>query len=182
MQRRVILLIESSRAYGRGCLQGIAAWLRTHDNCEALHIERGLDESIPRFLKDFDAHGIIARIENQDVARAIQRFGLPTVDLRGAYHPCNGAMLDTDPAACARLAFEHFRQRGFRHFAYCGYEGINFSNQRRDAFVADCNEHQIDAAVFKPQDRKPLTEDTLRQEALGELGEQAIADWLLELP
>lgn len=41
---RVILLIESSRAYGRGCLLGIGAYIRNHGPWEVLHLERGIDQ------------------------------------------------------------------------------------------------------------------------------------------
>jgi LacI family transcriptional regulator, galactose operon repressor len=40
--KRVMLLIETSRAYGRGCLLGVAAYVRSHGRWSIVHIERGL--------------------------------------------------------------------------------------------------------------------------------------------
>ena len=52
--KRVMLLIESSRAYGRGCLLGVAAYMRSHGRWSVLHIERGLTDDVPRFLRHLE--------------------------------------------------------------------------------------------------------------------------------
>ena len=52
---RVILLIESSRAYGRGCLQGIAAYVRVRGPWSCIHLERGLAEGVPAWVERLPA-------------------------------------------------------------------------------------------------------------------------------
>lgn len=49
---RVALLIESSRASGRGLLGGIAAYVRTHGPWSVFHYERALGDAAPARLRD----------------------------------------------------------------------------------------------------------------------------------
>src|ERR1700723_3153311 len=80
---RVALLIDSSRAYGRGCLRGIAQFVRTQGHWSIFVADRGLGRAPPAWLKDWSGDGIIARVENQKVADAILELGLPALDLCG---------------------------------------------------------------------------------------------------
>ncbi|WP_146527572.1 AraC family transcriptional regulator [Novipirellula artificiosorum] len=184
---QVLLLIESSRAYGRNCLMGIASYMRAHGHWHVLHLERGLQEDVPATVERQRFDGVIARIENAKIAQSVERFGVPTVDLRGLFHPRRGVCFNTDPNACAAIAVEHFRQRGFRHLAYCGYEEVDFSDQRRDAFLNCCVELGMIPNVLSSQ-RKPKQSvgehhvDTLGREAQGESDEKEIAQWLATLP
>jgi LacI family transcriptional regulator len=180
--RRVILLIESSRAYGRGCLVGIGAYLRDHGPWQILHWERGPSDELPALARRWRCNGIITRIENEKTARAVARLGAPVVDLRGAHPPVRGAMLDTDPEACARLAADHFLDRGFRHFGYCGYPGVNFSDHRCEHFVRYLEALGRKVAVFTPSGRRTGVKDTRIRETSGEMAEPLIDQWLNEQP
>lgn len=176
--RRVILLIESSRAYGRGCLVGIGAYLRDHGPWQILHWERGPSDELPALAKRWRSHGVIARIENEKTARAVARLGVPVVDLRGSHQPANGTMLDTDPEACARLAADHFLDRGFRRFGYCGYPGVDFSDRRCEHFVRYLERLGHPVAVFRPAGRRTGVKDSRIRETSGEVGASQISVWL----
>src|SRR3954471_4297279 len=80
---RVALLVESSRAYGRGLLHGIAEYIRLHGPWSIYMAERGLEDDPPDWLQGWDGDGVIARIENRTMADAISALGVPSVDLRG---------------------------------------------------------------------------------------------------
>ena len=64
MRKKVALLVESSRAYGRGVLAGIAAYARAHRNWSIYFHERNLGEAVPKWLQSWEGDGIIARVEN----------------------------------------------------------------------------------------------------------------------
>jgi LacI family transcriptional regulator len=179
--KRVILLVESSRAYGRGCLLGVAAYVRAHGNWKVLHLERRAAEAVPALLKRWRGDGMLARVESQRTARTLARLRLPTVDLRGRFCPPGGAVLVTDPAYCARLAVAHFLDRGFRHFAYCGYPRIDFSDERDACFREHLAAAGFEVSCYVPP-RGPRSEDTTAREARGELDERHIAAWLRGLP
>jgi LacI family transcriptional regulator, galactose operon repressor len=181
-RKRVMLLIESSRAYGRGCLLGVAAYVRSHGRWSILHVERGLTESVPKFLKSWKGDGIIARIENEKIAKAVAELGVPAVDLRGSHRPADGAMLDTDPRIVTRMAAEHFLDVGFRHFAYIGYPGVDFSERRHAAFADYLKNRGVGVQVYSPRPQVQQSTDVLGWEARGELEGAAIAKWLQSLP
>jgi LacI family transcriptional regulator len=181
-RKRVMLLIESSRAYGRGCLLGVAAYVRSHGRWSVLHIERGLTEALPRFLKTWKGDGVIARIENEKIAQAVAELGVPAVDLRGSHRPAGGAMLDTDPRIVTRMAAEHFLDIGFRNFAYIGYPGVDFSDRRIAAFREYLNSRGLEVRVYARTQHLPTHTDVLGWEARGELEGEAIAAWLQSLP
>ena len=134
---RVALLIESSRNYGRGILRGIAKYVHLHGPWSCFTGERELHSGIPDWLKHWKGHGIIARIEDKHTAHALLALGRPVIDVLGNA-PFEGIpAFDTDAGAVARLAADFFIQAGFRHFAFCGYRDLPFSDRRAAAF-ADC--------------------------------------------
>jgi len=177
----VLLLIESSRAYGRGCLAGVASYVRAHPNWRVVHLERSLCEGMPSPLKRWKADGVIARVETTRMARTVSRLRLPTVHLRSVHRLQLDCLIETDHRACARLATDHFCEHWFRHFAFCGYPGVNFSDQRCASFVervSDCG-HTVN--VFAPPCDADEGDDLLRREARGELPNTQLARWLQSL-
>jgi len=130
----VLLLIESSRGYGRGCLRGVADYCRIYGNWQVIHVERTMNEPLPQGIRQWKLDGIISRSEMSEISQEVDALELPTVDLRGSYIPRHGVSLDTDPVECARLAVEHFYGRGLRDVAYCGYGSVDFSDARGHAF------------------------------------------------
>ena len=72
---RVALLVESSRAYGRGLLHGIAEYIRLHGPWSIYLAERGLGDAPPAWLQGWTGDGIIARIENRRIAQRGRRAG-----------------------------------------------------------------------------------------------------------
>lgn len=179
--KRVLLWIESSRAYGRGCLLGIADYCRTHDPWRLIHVEHDLEQAVPPFLAEMKFDGVISRSENKKIALALESLGVPIVDLRGAVQPTHGHMIDTDPGACAELAFEHFWERGLRTMAFCGYRGVDWSDRRHDAFVEFARQRGIDPVVFQ-SDPTHNRRGTAWHEARGELEDPGLGAWLASLP
>lgn len=129
-RKRVALLIESSRAYGRGLLEGIAAYVRDQGNWSVFHQERGKSDDAPAWFDTWQGDGVIARIESRSLIRALKRRGLPTIDLRGMHDIEGIPLIETDDRRVTEFAFEHLRTRGCEHFAFCGLEGANFSQRR----------------------------------------------------
>ena len=125
---RVALLIESSRNYGRGVLRGIAKYSHLHGQWSCFIEERELHGGIPAWLRTWKGHGIIARIEDRQMATELARLGHPVVDVLGNSRYEHIPTFDTDARAVAKLAADFFLQAGFQHFAFCGYRKIPFPN------------------------------------------------------
>jgi LacI family transcriptional regulator len=131
---RVALLIETSRTYGRGILRGIAHYAHVHGPWSFFTEERELHSGIPNRLRSWNVDGIIARIEGKRMAGLLARCGCPVVDVLGNARFKGVPGFDTEHLAVAKLAADFFLNAGFRHFAFCGYPGIPFSDRRADAF------------------------------------------------
>jgi LacI family transcriptional regulator len=178
---RVALLIESSRAFGRGLLFGVARYVREHGPWSIFLQERSLGDVSPRWLKNWEGDGIIARVENRPTADAIRRLGLPAVDLRCVLPDLEFPSARPDDEGIARLASEHLLERGFRHFAFCGFNGADYSDARRERFAKRITEAGFQCSVFEDT-HGPRHGSTLAYEEYGLKGEDRVARWLQDLP
>jgi LacI family transcriptional regulator len=178
---RVALLVESSRGYGRGVLWGIAQFVREHDPWSIFFQDLNLCDETPGWLKSWRGEGIISRLENRDVVGVIRRLKLPAVYLR---HVSPGSCMPSilaDNAAISRLCFEHLKERGFRHFAFCGFNGADYSDERRDAFARSVAEAGWQCHVYS--EGRPLAKgDTAQYEGLGLKDGGCVANWIKKLP
>jgi LacI family transcriptional regulator len=135
-RRRVALVVESSGASGREILRGIARYARQHGPWSLYHEPGHWPDVLPPWLARFDGDGIIARVRNRRTAARLARLRLPIVDVQGNVPDSGLPLVQVDDAAVARLAAEHFFQRGFRHLACCGITGPVWAERRCMAFVA----------------------------------------------
>jgi LacI family transcriptional regulator len=116
----VALLIETSHGYGRALLQGIMHYLQRHRPCSVYSQSQGLKAHPPDWLKVWKGDGILVRVEDRAMASAVYQTGLPAVNLRVPFPDLPLPVVGLDNPALGELAFEHLRDRGFRHFAFCG--------------------------------------------------------------
>ncbi len=179
-RRRVALLIESSRAYGRGLLRGISKYVREHESW-AISFEEWSWTQAPASLADWDGDGLIARIETREVAEAVCRLRVPAVDVRGSVPDLGLPLIDTDDQAVALLAAEHLQERGFRHYAYCGFVGANYSDKRSCWFEERVRQLEGDCHVYCPP-QPARAAGTIELEKRELHFEADLARWLAELP
>ncbi len=116
----VALLIETSRAYGRSILQGIVRYLHRSGPWSIYIQPHGLESPPPRWLKGWHGDGILARINDRKMARAIRQTGLPAVDLRFNVPDLDLPAVGIDNRVVVRLAYQHLSDCGFHHVAFCG--------------------------------------------------------------
>ena len=148
--RAVALLIEMSSGYCRGLLEGIHAFARLRGDWSIYLNEQERGETPPKWLSEWRGDGIIARIETSQIGEMLQSLKIPIVDLSAARRIKNIPWADTDDEAIAKLAIDHFLDRGFSNVAYCGEAGFAWSTSRCSFFKAmaidaGCQffEHQI---------------------------------------
>ena len=132
----VALIVETAKQYDRGVLQGIGRYIKGHGPWSVYLEERGPRDATPSWLKKWRGDGIIARIKDMAMTEALLATGAPVVELRRQVEGHGLPAVHCDDAAISRLAFEHFRERGFRQFASCGRPGERWSDLRESAFVA----------------------------------------------
>src|SRR6516164_4483468 len=79
---RVALLVEFSRAYGRGIMAGVAKYVREHEAWSIFYQELSLCDETPAWFKKWKGEGVITRLENNNVVGLVQRRRVPVVYLR----------------------------------------------------------------------------------------------------
>jgi len=178
---RVALLIESSRAYGRGLLLGVAKYVREHGPWSISLQEQSPCDVIPDWRDRWKGDGIITRLDNKKMANVIRRLRVPAIYLRNVPPNMQAPMVMTNNAAAARLAFEHLRERGFRHFAFCGFDGADYSDTRRDNFIRFVGEAGLRCHVFRNPVRRPRGR-TIDFEREGLRDGELVVRWLRQLP
>ena len=172
---RIALLVETSREYGRGILRGVIRFQREHGPWSVYFKPQGLGAAPPGWLATWRGDGILVRIDDRRMAEAVQHAQVPAVDLRGALANLDLPLVGVDNRAVVTLAAEHFFERSFRHFAFCGtrYGENRNQDERSDRFaraVADAG-HRCD--VY--QARGPAGQAWEKEQ-------RAIAAWLQRLP
>ncbi|QEL20784.1 XylR family transcriptional regulator [Limnoglobus roseus] len=167
---RVGLMIETSNAYSRGLIRGVMGYARQRGGWSLwlAESERG---HAPSALRHWDGDGLIARVENPQVAAAITATGKPVVDVSSARLLPAAPWVETDDAAIAQAAFEHLCGLGLTHFGYAGDERFNWSRWRQQHLVQVAAAAGFDCSVCPAVDR----ERWARQR-------DATAAWLAGLP
>lgn len=128
--RNVAVLIGTEREYHRGVLCGIGRYARLHDSWELLAEPTRLEGELPpRDIRDAD--GFILLIMNRRQLETMRRWRKPFVNLSSLFPDEKLAHVSNDGTALARMAIEHFIERGFDHFAYCELDENSFYRSRR---------------------------------------------------
>jgi LacI family transcriptional regulator len=173
--RRVAVLIESSRAYGRGLLRGVARYNREHGHWSVYLQPHGLDDPPPPWLKRWRGDGILARIADRRMLRAVLGTGLPTVDLRGMVPDLGVPFIGVDNRAVADMAADHLIERGLRHFGFCGLlAGVHPQmDERREYFVARLRRSGLKVHLFGARAERSTPWDR---------EQRRMAAWIAKLP
>ena len=174
---KVIFLVETSRAYGRGLLRGIAQYSKLHGPWLFFmgpeFYVKGIKHSY-KWMKDLNADGIIAPLWDNAIIKMIDNLGLPAV-ICGIERPSlNICRVVTDDIAVGRTAAEYFLERGFRRFAYCGFNDAIWSQRRAESFSRIVTEAGFKAYIYQRAGTKRRHSSKAEQ--------TIIADWLRTLP
>jgi len=145
---RVAVLVDTATNWGRQLIRGILSdsgthgrwrlWLQPHGQAESLRLPAG-----------WTGDGVIARISTEAMATRLASLRVPVVnvsaiEIRGAGFP----RVTTDLHASARLAVEHFLDRGLRHFGYFGLPDLDYVARHYGAFTAILEEAGYPCSVF----------------------------------
>lgn len=119
-KRRVAVLVESTRAYARELIRGIALHNREHRDWEITFTPHGLGEGSSSWIKNWQGDGILARIDDRQTFRTIVKKNIPTVDLRRSFSSPAIPRIGPDDEAAVSMLFQFLRHRGFCRFAFVG--------------------------------------------------------------
>lgn len=189
--KQVALLIETSRAYGRGLLTGVANYIRDNGPWTISRQEQKTQDGIPEWMEAWRGDGIIARIGNPNGIRWLRKLKVPLVELHDAPPSGEFPCVLTNDEAVAAMAFEHFRERGFRHFAFSGFNGAYYSDVRREAFQQLVGKNGMRCHIYRNAWELGLVRsskstyhglNTLSAGYLGEKNRELAVRWVQQLP
>ncbi len=165
----VALLVETSIAYGRGVLQGVAQYLRSHGPWSVFVDRRELGAELPDWLDHWHGDGIITRTAD---ARLLKP-GVPIVGLYDAAPDTLGVpTILNDNFAVGRLAAEHLLERGFEHIAFFGPPTLYWADMRLAGARQRLEAEGLELHVFPPP----------RRTEAWEAGQQRLGSFLGKLP
>jgi LacI family transcriptional regulator, galactose operon repressor len=168
----VLLFVETSREFGRGLLYGIAGYSRLHGPWQVYRWPGALDSLLPEW-KDLKIDGAIVR--DVKAVESLAHSGIPVIYAqhnRESYAPFPAIITDSESIGC--MAAEHFLDRGFQSFAYCGLDDYVWSQRRARYFQQRLEQAGFAANIFQ----QPLskTKRAFKNE------QNVIASWLQSLP
>jgi LacI family transcriptional regulator len=135
---KVILRFETSRACGRGILLGISKYCNLFSRWDLkqkppfyLHSRNQTDD--PKLSESWVADGMI--VDLPDILMSVSSKGVAVIgiDIRESVQGVPNII--PDDYTIAKIALEHFMDRGFFHLAFCGFEGIHWSFKRGKYFA-----------------------------------------------
>ena len=172
--KRVKLLVETSRSYGRGLLKGIARYSHLHGPWSfmtehALYRCTGRKHSAS---SDWQVDGIIAFIPDVKQIDKIASIGIPAV-VQGVYQAiADRPTIVCDNYAVGQMGAEYFLERGSPNYAYCGFRNMYWSEGRCRGYCETLARAGKHAEVFEPR-RRRVSEN---------MEMSLLLEWLLLLP
>ncbi len=173
--KRVALLIETSRTYGRDLLRGVKRYTEEHGGWSLFVEVRDLESKPPPWLSRWDGDGILVRSGSNAISNAVRRLGVPTVELRSNRTGDNVPFVGVDNEEVGRLVAEHFLERGFQHFGVYELDSEQFFVDRRDSFVRHLHAAGYNCSAFQQAGHTEKPSQWEQQQ-------KRLIEWLQSLP
>jgi LacI family transcriptional regulator len=170
--KRIILLIESSREFGRQMIIGIARYSRLNGPWSFYKEQIGLKSSIPK-LTNWKPDGIIMR--DSLIKDELISLKIPTILVQ---HDSSLSQdlpaVVTDSDLIAKMASEHLIEKGFKNYAYFGFDHFEWSNNRKQHFCKYNAEAGFETHVYNSPQIKEIID--------WEKEQQHVCNWLERVP
>ena len=181
-QRKILLMMETSRAYGRSILRGIAKYSRAHGPWVFYRQapfywgtagRRAPCHSSSSWVQTERSFG--SRSKREEIEEVLAT-GLPVI-VSPYTEPFPGVPnIVSDDQAIGRMAAEYLLHRGFRQFAYCGFGDMYFwSRERGKGFCLRVREAGYEPHYYELEQRTSASRRSWERE------QGVLVDWL-EVP
>ncbi|HEY5916518.1 MAG TPA: DNA-binding transcriptional regulator [Chryseolinea sp.] len=176
---KLILLSDFSEEYGKNLLRGITRYSKDHGpwtfcKMPAYYRETIGIDGILQWAKEWEADGIIGQFYNDEEVQKFTRAGIPVIaqDFKERFTDIpniTGAYRET-----GKLAAEYFLKKGFKNFAFYGFNNIVWSRERAEGFEERIQEAGYSVNHYQLKESKTTDLWYYRSSAL--------SDWLKSLP
>jgi LacI family transcriptional regulator len=169
---RVVLLLETSRAFGRQLIIGIARYSRLNGPWSFYKEPIDLKSSIPH-LTNWKPDGIIMR--DSLVTKELLKLKIPTIlAIHDSRYPKDLPVIKTDSCSIAKMASEHLLEKGLRNFAFCGFDEYDWSKERGSWFGKFNDEAGFKTHIYLAPKR--IKKDDWENE------QHHVSEWIKTLP
>ena len=177
---KVLLLVETTMAFGRSVLEGISRY-RIEKQPWSVQLDlRELLAGPPVWFRSWDGDGIITRNATPEMIRIVRETGIPTVNLSDIREDDSLPSVLNDHDAIGRLAATHLADKGIEHFAFAGFSDHHWSSQRLTGYLAGLQSRGME----EPKTKVHIHESDWSAASHGGWQEQQqlIVSWVSELP
>lgn len=176
MKPQVLLVFLTRFEESMAMLKGIAHYERSHRPWAAFLDDEARAENDAQWLRSKKWNGVISRHTTPALVDTCAELKIPLVDLNDVPPFPSVPKIRPDNAGIGHLGAEHFMERGFKSFGFCGFSTDPWACERRDGFVEALQLAGHTCDVFDveyPGDLTPFWD--AKQTA-------ALASWLKRLP
>lgn len=147
---RIALWVDTSTGWGRRLIGGVMDWSRQNGPWHLWVEPHSLFDRF-RLQPGWRVDGVIARVSDESLSAHLQAARLPVVNISmrtlrdGPPFP----RVTTDLDAVVTMAMDHFRERGFSHFAYIGPRELLYVREQEQAFVQVLHQNGFTCAKYR---------------------------------
>lgn len=180
---KVILMMETSRTFGRSIIRGMARYSGTHGTWvyykrAPFYWGTGDGDVTPKQVLRLGPDGLVLREQRtREQTEKVLATNVPAI-VSPYTEPFEGVPnIVTDDAAIGRMAADYLLHRGFRQFAYCGFgQTYYWSRDRGDSFSRRVAEAGFETHIYEYEQPMSRTHHSWEKE------QSILVDWLKALP
>lgn len=180
--RTIGIMIERQRAYGRRLCEGIVRFAQERNDWSLRIIEFAeLDNRLRQDRYD----GFIVRVMNDEITKKLAKTGKPVVDVFFEKPIPGFAAIDQNGRIVGQMAARHFIEHRFTNFAFCGYDGRRYSDDRKHGFIRflELNHHTCACYRTPALALKDFEYSVVMREHFGLPSDaKCLTRWILRLP
>ena len=170
--KKIVILLETSRAFGRQLIIGIARYSRLYGPWSFYKEPIDLKSSIPH-LTNWEPDGIIMR--DSLITKELLKLKIPTIlAIHDSKYPKDLPVIKTDSYSIAKMASEHLLEKGLKNFAFCGFDNYDWSKERRLYFSRFNSKAGYKTHIYIQPKR--IKKDDWQNEL------QHVSEWIKSLP
>jgi len=183
--KNVLILLETSTGFDRSLLLGIAKFLRYHSSWSVF--------ADPPYFRDIKSPGFFSKIEklgldgiilrepgvymvpHAQIMRQFAAMGLPIIAVSSTVEKVEQiTTIRTNNDAIGQLGAEHFFERGFQNFGFCGFTDLSWSDERGAGFAKRVIEKGHRVSFYSEKESKLW--------AWSDSVKKPMAEWIRSLP
>jgi len=153
---RIALLFNANKTFDREVISGVAAYLSSRRTTWELFLEEDFRLRLAG-IEGWQGDGIIADMDDPEVAAALSRCKVPVVAVGGSYanpddYPAGVPYVATDNFALIKSAYQHLVDTGLHRFAMFSLPESaqnRWAQEREKAFRCLMQQDGMEATIFR---------------------------------